>query len=572
MLLRGRQCELRAAARGLWPALAIAAVAAPSAPAQPPVVLHRFDGASAGDRFGFAVSDAGDVDADGFGDVIVGAPEDDNTGANSGSATIYSGLTGEVIRVLNGNSGSEQFGWSVGAAGDVNEDGFADVIVGARLDDDNGANSGSVRVFSGLDGSVLHSWVGDAPGDNLGWSVSGGADVDGDGCPDLIAGAPSNAVNGVKAGMVRVFSGRDGSTLHTFYGGTPGDDFGLSVDVVADLDGDGKAELIAGAPQAGPDGPGFARVFSGGSGAVVTTQFGVQNGDEYGFAVRDAGDVNADGKTDLVIGVPEAKNNGNDAGLAVVLSGADFSVLHQFEGLKAFDYFGQAVDGAGDVNGDGHDDVVVGAPFDDGVRLNCGVVRVFSGSNGALLHTWFGDGESDLFGRSVSGAGNVNGFGGPDVIAGAWGDDDNGLNSGSARVLCASGPAATSVFGIGCPASRPLGLSYSGSASLGETLSIDLSNGPAGSAPGTLYFGLRNTAPFPIDLTSVGAPQCALYHALQSSVGVTLVGGAASVPVPIPSAVILCGARWFNQAIVVDGGANALGLVTSNAGVVSLGS
>ena len=552
--------------------LAVLALTSPRVATQDPEILHQFEGASAGDRLGFAVGGAGDVDGDGFFDVIVGIPNDDDNGSNSGSAVVYSGLTGEVLWRFRGNDPAERFGWSVAAAGDVDGDGRADVIVGAQLDDDTGPDAGSAWVFSGADGTVLHSWFGDAAGDNFGRSVSGARDVNGDGCPDLIVGAPHEGTNGTNAGMARVFSGADGSTLFTLYGSTAGDEFGLSVDLVADLGGDGRDEIIVGASQAAPDGPGYARIVDGATGTPVTTLFGEQRGDEFGFSVRDAGDVDADGTTDLVVGVPEAKNNGNDAGIAMVFSGAGFSVLHVFEGGKAFDYFGQAVDGAGDVNGDGHHDVLVGAPFDDGAAVNCGVVRIFSGSNGAVLRTWFGDGENDLFGRAVAGAGQVNGFGTADVIAGAWGDDNNGPESGMARVFCASGPASASTFGVGCPPARPLTLSYSGTASLGGTLVVDLSNGPAaGPAVGTLYFGSRSGPPFPIPLAGAGAPQCSLYHSFQVSVGISLAGGAVSVPLPIPSQSLFCGASWFNQAVVLDGSANLLGLVTSNAGQVTLG-
>jgi hypothetical protein len=106
-----------------------------------------FNGDSASDEFGYSVSGAGDVNGDGFDDLIVGVPRDDNNGSNSGSARVFSGATGQVLYTFNGDFAGDEFGYSVSGAGDVNNDGFADLIVGARLDDNNTTNSGSARVF-----------------------------------------------------------------------------------------------------------------------------------------------------------------------------------------------------------------------------------------------------------------------------------------------------------------------------------------------------------------------------------------------------------------------------------------
>ena len=136
-------------------------------------VLYTFDGDSAQDNFGFSVSGAGDVNWDGFDDLIVGAIRDDNNGSNSGSARVFSGVDGSVLYTFDGDSAGDRLGISVSGAGDVNGDGFDDLIVGAEHDDNNGTDSGSARVFSGRDGSVLYTFSGDSPDDRLGRSVSG---------------------------------------------------------------------------------------------------------------------------------------------------------------------------------------------------------------------------------------------------------------------------------------------------------------------------------------------------------------------------------------------------------------
>jgi hypothetical protein len=210
-------------------------------------VLYIFNGDDVEDNFGRSVSGAGDVNNDGHDDLIVGANDDDNNGASSGSARVFSGIDGSILYTFNGDSGADLFGSSVSGAGDVNNDGYDDLIVGAAADDNNGMNSGSVRVFSGVDGSVLYTFSGDSANDSFGATVSTAGDINNDGHDDLIVGATGDDNNGSFSGSARVFSGADGSILYTFDGDSAGDFFGLSVSNAGDVDGDGKADLIIGA-------------------------------------------------------------------------------------------------------------------------------------------------------------------------------------------------------------------------------------------------------------------------------------------------------------------------------------
>ena len=221
-------------------------------------MLRTFDGDSRGDFLGQSVSGAGDVNGDGLPDLIVGAVGDDNNGIDSGSARIISGAGGGVLYNFNGDVAGDLFGESVSGAGDVNGDGFADLIVGTPLSDSNGPNSGNVRVFSGANGSILYNFDGDSHGHRLGQSVSGAGDVNNDGLDDLIVGS-SVGNNDAGRGSARVFSGVDGSILYIFTGDATTDSFGFSVSGAGDVNGDGVADFIVGARDGNGGGGAFSR-------------------------------------------------------------------------------------------------------------------------------------------------------------------------------------------------------------------------------------------------------------------------------------------------------------------------
>jgi len=401
-------------------------------------LLHKFEGDSGSDHFGVSVSGAGDVNGDGLADLIVGAYRDDPNGTDSGSAKVlhFVPSIGNVHSFV-GDSILDYFGISVSDAGDVNNDGFADLIVGAYKDDPNGTDSGSASVFSGLNGALLHRFEGDSSDDRFGRSVSGAGDANGDGFADLIVGAYQDDPNGTDSGSASLFSGLNGALLHKFEGDSSDDCFGFSVSGAGDVNGDGYDDLIVGAYQDGPNGgnSGSASLFSGQDGSLLHTFEGDAGGDRFGYSVSGAGDVNGDGYADLIVGAYGDDPNGSSSGSASVFSGLDGGLLHTFEGDSRSDYFGWSVSGAGDVNGDGFSDLIVGARGDDNNGTDSGSASVFSGLNGALLHRFEGDSGSDYFGGSVSGAGDVNGDGFDELIVGAHGDDPNGTDSGSASVL-----------------------------------------------------------------------------------------------------------------------------------------
>ena len=398
--------------------------------------LYTFSGDSVADYFGSSVAGAGDVNQDGYDDLIVGARHDDDNGASSGSARVLSGLDGTVLYTFHGAAANEQLGYSVDGAGDVNMDGFADVVVGG-LSGFNGLSAGGAWVFSGVDGSVLYTFYGDSAGDLFGTSVAGAGDVNMDGYDDVVVGAHLDDDNGVNAGSVKVFSGIDGSVLYTFDGDATYDLFGVAVAGAGDVNQDGYADVVVGAHGDDDNGAesGSVRVLSGIDGSVLYTFYGDSAGDWFGRAVAGVGDVNQDGNDDVLVGAMMDDDKGVDTGSARVLSGADGSILFTLYGDPLGSNFGQTVAGIGDVNEDGHDDFVVGRQSDNQKLFLAGRARVFSGFNGLILYTFYGDAIRDFLGVSVAGAGDVNQDGYPDLIVGAPGEGVTGSQLGFARVL-----------------------------------------------------------------------------------------------------------------------------------------
>ena len=393
--------------------------------------LHTFNGPSKQSFLGQSISGAGDVNKDGHADIIVGAQGASPGGRlRAGQATVFSGQDGSVIHRFDGLASGDDFGVSVSGAGDVNKDGFPDLIVGAYLADPQGRMSaGQATVFSGKNGSVIHTFNGVSPGDMFGNSVAGAGDVNGDGYADLIVGA--FGASGY-TGQVTVFSGRDGSVLHTFNGPAPQGSFGLSVAGAGDVNRDNVDDVIVGG------GGFFmlytqATVFSGTDGKVLHTFKGVAYDDGFGLSVAGAGDLDRDGFADVIVGACCSDPGGRtDAGRVLVFSGRNGSTLFSFEGRAAGDNLGMSVARVHDVNKDGYDDLIVGAW---GAASGAGQALVFSGRDGAVLATFQGQGSGSGFGRSVADVGDMNRDSFPELAVGAPMADPGGLlDSGQATV------------------------------------------------------------------------------------------------------------------------------------------
>lgn len=432
-------------------------------------LLHRFDGVVDGDLAGFAVADAGDLDHDGFPDFIVGAKVGkDPGGAATGYAKVYSGIDESVLFAFYGQQSTDFFGHSVSTAGDVDGDGTPDFVVGAPQENSGGHNdNGSARVYSGADGTVLFTFVGDHGNIDYGYSVRDAGDVDNDGWPDVVVGAWRDHPNGgINEGSASVYSGQTGQRLYYFQGDAAGDELGFSVSGAGDTNADGYDDVIVATLDIDDivlDGGG-ARLFSGQDGSILAQFYGDSTADWYGYAVTGLGDLDADGYDDVLVGAPRDDNNGDDSGMIRVFSGQTHAMMFQVDGtIKS--RFGWSVADADDVNGDSIPDLIVGAPWE---ASQSGRVHVLSGADGQTLHTLEGPNYSN-FGFFVSSARDANRDTVPDVIVGAPFDDTYGDNMGSAHVIS-----------VACGSSTPFGAGCAGSGGFVPTLDVTGCRTPGG--------------------------------------------------------------------------------------------
>jgi hypothetical protein len=412
---------------------------------EPNVKLSANQNAS---QFGFSVSNAGDVNGDGFSDVVVGAPEFDNGSGKDGRVFIYhgsqNGLASIAATSMVINQPGSKFGFSVSGAGDVNGDGIGDVVVGAPYYDDGQSDEGGAFVYHGSVNGIGTSWDTKLESnlDNalFGWSVASAGDVNANGYRDIIVGAPGYHKGFLtNSGAAYLFKGTNvgiNSFPTIMEGSQVNAQFGYSVAGAGDVNGDGHNDVVIGAPgfTNGQQKEGVAYIYYGNQTGVnnAANSQDILEADElqalFGFSVSSAGDVNGDGLSDVIVGAPLFKNGSPTAnGAAFVFHGAIQGINKAFniklQGNQADAHFGGAVSGAGDVNGDGYSDVIIGAPDHDNDEANEGAAFVHHGSTSGVLASENMMVESDFagakMGKSVSGAGDINGDGYSDVVVGA---------------------------------------------------------------------------------------------------------------------------------------------------------
>jgi FG-GAP repeat protein len=421
------------------------------------------------DNFGWSVANAGDLNGDGIPDLIVGAIYNDSAALNAGKAYVYLGgptlSAGVPFVTMTGTKADDQFGVSVAGAGDVNGDGYDDVIVGARLNDLAGSAAGSAFIYFGgpsMDGVPDVVLTGEAPNDWFGNSVAGVGDVNGDGYADVIVGAPYNDRGGSAAGAAYVFYGgpsMDATPDVILVGEMHDDQFGWSVDGAGDVDGDGYRDVVVGARMHCVDttlcpGNAYARgrayMFRGGK-SMDAVPDAVLDGDAandwFGNTVAGVGDVNGDGLDDIAVGAIYADPVVNGTALSaagtvsVYFGGTPMDTGRDalLAGEQANDQFGWAIAAAGDVNGDGRRDFWATAHFfNDVINTGAGKIYLFSGGQTIApppLATAIGEGQNVQLGQSIAGD-DVLGTGGrPDGIAGEVYSKAVGYGSGQEFVL-----------------------------------------------------------------------------------------------------------------------------------------
>ncbi|MFH1419050.1 MAG: Ig-like domain-containing protein [Planctomycetota bacterium] len=417
---------------------------------------------------GYSVATAGDVNGDGYADIILGVPGYLNDygatlvfhGSSSGLDASYdTGFFSTITRRL---------GCSVSTAGDVNGDGYSDVIVGGELLSQGEANEGWAGIAFGSAGGI--GWVGEPwqvesnqAEARLGSSVGTAGDVNGDGYADIIVGAKQYSDGeSYEGGAFVWFGSADGlgpeGTLENADWSTQSDQasaiFGRSVATAGDVNGDGYGDVIVGASfyDNGQDNEGRAFVYHGNADGLSTTPgWTSPNGGDsgYGLSIASAGDVNADGYSDFIVGAPDHDAGLIDTGAAYIYHGSETGPPDTPSWATLGDQqngrLGQKVAAGGDVNGDGYSDIAIGAPYCDRGETNEGIVLVYHGSPTGLdaggtrpagdpwNADWAaeGNGASAHLGASLDSAGDVNGDGYGDIVISI---ESDGVNPPAALV------------------------------------------------------------------------------------------------------------------------------------------
>ena len=427
-------------------------------------LLYEYEGAASQDQFGTSVERAGDIDADGFADILASSRFENATSSGSPYVRAYSGRTGALIHEISGHTDQESFGSALAGAGDANGDGHDDILIGIPdLFGPFPSDVGEAVLYSGADGSVLRVLRGTDPSDGFGRSVTGAGDLDGDGLPDVVVGA--TRFHGQINGVVRAFSGATGAQLWE----TPGpelEQFGTSLAAIGDLDGDGHSELIAGSPS-GALGFGFGRVriLDGATGAILSTIEGLTPFAHFGSSLSPMGDLDADGVPDFGVGnFVSLGNNGHVRIYSGATNGLIFDLLSN--GLREF---GTSIDGGVDVTGDGIPDLLVSGTTPLTIE---GVALLYSGADGTLDSTVTSPSGDGWFGTGVALLGDTTGDGFSEYAVGGPRENNIGLGSGSVYVYART-PENGGTLCLGEPNSTGKRGRLTASSSSGFTASIN---------------------------------------------------------------------------------------------------
>jgi hypothetical protein len=382
-------------------------------------VARRIAGTVVHGELGFRFGEPLDVDGDGHADIAAGARfKLQHKTSQAGNAAVWSGATGRLIRSWDGEWPDGLFGHSVVPIPDISGDGLADLVIAAPHGSVDGSMRGIVVARSPRTGRELWRRT-ETESANLGWDLALAGDQDGDGHADVFAGAP-----GQDSGGVYLLSGKDGSVLRTYRPPEPARSFGWYVARLADLDGDGRPDLAAGAPFAkDAAGAKLGRVWalSSASGRALHDWAGTDSRGGFGEVVAAAGDLDGDGTGDIAVAAPATEDPARTLpGEVWVYSGASGKELRHWAGKQPGAEYGRMVVGAGDLDGDGVEDLAIGAPWHRrGAADRVGRVELRSGRTGNVLAELFGDEADCWFGWHIRRAPDPDHRGRPALLIGS---------------------------------------------------------------------------------------------------------------------------------------------------------